>query len=294
MTNIIPAQPSQGALLSFAEVERLADYIAKSRLFGMQTREQALSLMMISQAEGRHPALAARDYDIIQGRPAKKAEAMMRDFLSSGGRVEWHKLTDNEADATFSHAQGGTVRISWTMERAVKAGLAGKENYKKFPRQMLRSRVTSEGVRTVWPMATSGMYVPEEATDFEAPAHHEQAHIGPTIEHAPGPAIYPPPEQPTAEAIGDDVPDHSRPPAPRKQKVTEWLGTLQRDLEAAGNVAELEAILSRDDVRKAQTALTNGAADRLNAMVKAALMRTAEPPPDDGGVVPAGWETADA
>jgi hypothetical protein len=38
--------------------------------------------------------------------------------------------------------------------------------HKKFPRQMLRSRVVSEGVRTIWPMATGGMYAPEEAAEI--------------------------------------------------------------------------------------------------------------------------------
>jgi len=124
--------------------------------------------MLISIAEGRHPALAARDYDIIQGRPAKKSEAMLRDFLQSGGSVEWHDLTDDLADATFSHPQGGKVRITWDMERAKQAGLAGRDMFRKFPRQMLRSRVVSEGIRTTCPMATSGMYVPEEVQEFDA------------------------------------------------------------------------------------------------------------------------------
>jgi len=125
--------------------------------------------MLISIAEGRHPALAARDYDIIQGRPAKKSEAMLRDFLQSGGSVEWHELTDDVADATFSHPQGGKVRITWDMARAKTAGLAGRDMFRKFPRQMLRSRVVSEGIRTTCPMATSGMYVPEEVQEFDAP-----------------------------------------------------------------------------------------------------------------------------
>jgi hypothetical protein len=124
--------------------------------------------MAIAQAEGRHPALAARDYDIIQGRSAKKAEAMLRDFLESGGKVEWHKLDDANADATFSHPAGGSVRITWDLERVKAAGLSSKDMYKKYPRQMLRSRVVSEGVRTVCPAATSGMYVPEEVADFES------------------------------------------------------------------------------------------------------------------------------
>jgi len=151
------------------EIERMAIAVANSGLFGIKTPEAAMSLMLISIAEGRHPALAARDYDIIQGRPAKKSEAMLRDFLQSGGSVEWHELTDDIADATFSHPQGGKVRITWDMARAKTAGLAGRDMFRKFPRQMLRSRVVSEGIRTTCPMATSGMYVPEEVQEFDAP-----------------------------------------------------------------------------------------------------------------------------
>ncbi len=151
----------------FAEVERMARAIATSGLFGMKTPEQALALMLLAQAEGLHPVIAARDYDIIQGRPSKKAEAMLRSFLQNGGTVEWHKLDDTCADATFSHPQGGKIRIVWDQDRANKAGLAGKEMYKKYPRQMFRARTVSEGVRTVCPMATSGLYVPEEVGDFD-------------------------------------------------------------------------------------------------------------------------------
>jgi hypothetical protein len=157
MSNIVP----------YSEVERMAAAVAKSGLFGVKTADQALALMLVAQAEGRHPALAARDYDVIQGRPSKKSEAMLRDFLQSGGTVEWHELTDTIADATFAHPAGGKVRISWDMKRASAAGLGGKDMWKKYPRQMLRARAVSEGIRTVCPMATSGMYVPEEVQDFQ-------------------------------------------------------------------------------------------------------------------------------
>ena len=106
----------------------------------------------------------------------------MRDFIQAGGKCEWHALTDTLADATFTHPQTGSVRIDWDMERAKTAGFAGKDNWKKFPRAMLRARVVSEGVRTVWPLATSGLYVPEEVSDFnghtidaEAPSAARQA-----------------------------------------------------------------------------------------------------------------------
>lgn len=148
-----------------SDMERMARAFAASKLFGVQNPEQALALCLVAQAEGRHPASAAQDYHIISGRPAKKADAMLRDFIAAGGKVEWHTLDNEKADATFSHPSGGTVRIDWTLQRAKDAGIANPM-WKKYPRQMLRSRVVSEGVRTVCPGATSGMYVPEEVQDI--------------------------------------------------------------------------------------------------------------------------------
>lgn len=153
-------------LVPMNDLQTMASAIAKSGLFGAKTPDQALALMLVAQAEGLHPASAARDYDIIQGKGAKKSEAMLRDFLKAGGSVKWHVLSDTEADATFSHPAGGEVRITWDMNRAKIAGLLGKDMYKKFPRQMLRARCVSEGVRTVCPIATGGMYTPEEVQDI--------------------------------------------------------------------------------------------------------------------------------
>lgn len=147
------------------DIERMARAFSASKLFGVKTPEEALALCLIAQSENRHPASAAQDYHIINGRPAKKAESMLRDFIASGGSVEWHSLDDTKADATFSHPSGGTVRITWDMARASKAGI-NNPMWKKYPRQMLRSRVVSEGVRTVCPGATSGMLVIEEAQDL--------------------------------------------------------------------------------------------------------------------------------
>jgi hypothetical protein len=157
------------ATIPVSDIERMARAVASSKLFGMTTPEQALSLMLVAQAEGRHPASAAQDYHIIQGRPAKKSDAMLRDFLSAGGKVQWLALDDKRAEATFSHPAGGTVTIAWDIDRAKRAALSGKDMWAKYPRQMLRSRVVSEGIRTVFPGATSGMYVPEEVPDMPEP-----------------------------------------------------------------------------------------------------------------------------
>ena len=75
-------------LVTFNDMQSMAESIAKSKLFGMQDANQVLALMAVAQAEGLHPATAARDYHIIQGRPALKADAMLARFQQAGGKVE--------------------------------------------------------------------------------------------------------------------------------------------------------------------------------------------------------------
>lgn len=149
------------------DVEVMANAAAKSGLFGMKTPEQALALMMLCQAEGIHPMKAVAEYHIIQGRPALKADAMLARFLRAGGTVKWNRLDDKEVSATFTHPQTGEVTINWTLEMAKNAGLSGKDTWKQYPRQMLRSRVISEGVRTMYPGVADGIYTPEEVQDFD-------------------------------------------------------------------------------------------------------------------------------
>lgn len=149
------------------DIQSMANAVAKSGLFGMKKPEEAMALMLIAHAEGQHPALAARDYNIIQGKPALKADAMMARFQAAGGKVEWKEISDNRVCAVFSHPQGGSAEIDWDMDRAKAAQLGGKDMWKKFPRQMLRSRVISEGIRTVYPGVVIGVYTPEEVQDFD-------------------------------------------------------------------------------------------------------------------------------
>jgi hypothetical protein len=152
---------------SLSEIKEMGKIIAQSGLFGVKSPEQAIALMLIAQAEGKHPAMAAQEYNIINGRPALKADAMLARFQQAGGKVQWKKYTDKVVSAVFSHPSGGEVEVEWTLERAEKAGLTGKDNWKKYPRQMLKARVISEGVRLTYPIITVGIYTPEEIMDFD-------------------------------------------------------------------------------------------------------------------------------
>lgn len=153
-------------LVPMDALQQMATAFAKSGMFGTKTPDQCMALLLLASGEGIHPAIAMRDFDVINGKPSKKAEAMHRSFLAAGGTVEWHALDDTQADATFAHPQGGSVRIKWDMKRVEQAKIANEAMYKKYPRAMLRSRCISEGCRTVYPAATSGLYEPGEVAGF--------------------------------------------------------------------------------------------------------------------------------
>jgi hypothetical protein len=151
---------------TFEQMERMAGVMAKSNMFGMKTPEQALGLMLVAQAEGQHPASITQDYDIIQGKATRKTNSVLARFQAAGGKVEWHELSGTKAEATFTHPQGGSLRLDWTFEMATKAKLTSKDNWQGYPRAMLRARLIAEGVRAVYPAAIGGYLVPEEAMDI--------------------------------------------------------------------------------------------------------------------------------
>ena len=153
-------------LIPFDQTKLMAQAIAESKLFGIQTPAQALALGLLCQAEGRHPAEAARDYHIISGKPSLKSEAMLARFQQAGGKVEWHEYGHEAVSGTFSHPQGGSLKVSWTIQDATRAGLTGNPTWKKFPRQMLKARCISEAVRGIFPGVLSGLYAPEEVQEF--------------------------------------------------------------------------------------------------------------------------------
>lgn len=157
------------AIVPLGDIERMALAVSKSNLFGVKTPEQAIALMLVAQAEGMHPAIAATHYHVINGRPTLKADAMLSRFQAAGGTVNWKVYTDAEVTGTFSHPQGGRVDITWTVAQAQTAGLTKNPTWRQYPRQMLRSRCISEGIRTVYPGVTVGVYTPEEVQDFAPP-----------------------------------------------------------------------------------------------------------------------------
>lgn len=89
------------------------------------------------------------------------------------------------------------------------------------------------------------------------------------------------PAQTTAQTTGDAIPPgRTMDPAPKRVTNMQWLDALEAELAEAIASAEprraVDAILGREDVKKAEDMMTNGAKDRLEKIIQDANSHIAE------------------
>jgi hypothetical protein len=160
MSNIIPV----------SDMTVMADSIVKSGFYGFKNKEQVMAVMLVAQAENKHPASVVQEYDVIQGKPALKSQAILARFQLSGGSVQWDEVTNKKVKGTFKHPQGGSLTVEWTIEMAKQAGIYREgSGWSKYPEDMLRARVISRAVRSIYPACILGHYATEEVMDFDSP-----------------------------------------------------------------------------------------------------------------------------
>ncbi len=223
-------------------IETLGAWMAKSRMLGVQTPDQGMVVAMTCLDQGITPLEFSRRHHIIEGRVADRADYMQATFQARGGRIDWETSTAEACRASFTHPelQPNGVTVEVTMAELIKAGVtAGKNgmktNYKRHPRQMLRARVISEGVRMVDPSVNCGTYTPEEAADFEprdtieavaeliaTPAEPEEAPEAPQ----------PPQEGPETGEVQPEPREVSKRAAEAVARFTAHCGVVREDLEA--------------------------------------------------------------
>lgn len=153
--------------MPMAELRDMAKIIVASKLFGITDESVAVGLMLLCASDGLHPVQAMRRYHVISGRPAMKAETMLAEYQSHGGKITWLRCDTTGAKAEFaSPGMGAPCTVEWTEADARAAGVLSNPTWKKFPRAMYRSRVISEGVRMAMPGVVLGVYTPDETENF--------------------------------------------------------------------------------------------------------------------------------
>lgn len=115
---------------------------------------------------GLGPMQSLAKIAVVDGKPTLAAEAQRALVLAAG-----HELWVEEASATRVTVVGRrrdseiSTRVTWTIDDAKRAGLAGKPNWRSYPRQMLLARASAELSRAVFADAIGGLFATEELVD---------------------------------------------------------------------------------------------------------------------------------
>lgn len=269
---------------------RLAEMMARGKLVPQHLHNQPGDcLMVIEQATrwGMSPFAVAQSTSVIQGKlmfEGKLVSAAIHasGILSSRLAYEFSGSGDTRAVTVSGTIKGEAEARTITV--TLKEAKTSNGMWTKQPDQQLVYFGNRAWARRHVPEIMLGVYSPEE---MEVPAQRDNF-SGTTIEAQPYDT-----SREAARAIGDEIPARVMDaPAPKKQTISEWLDALDADLHAAADSEAVDAIIARQDVQTAMDRLKNGARDRLNDMINAAIQRTA--PAADEDVFPGDLPSSEA
>lgn len=115
---------------------------------------------------GLPPMTALSQTHVIDGRPSISAEGQRALVLAAGHEIEFGELTD--ATASVRGRRHGGERwtvVTWTLDRARRAGIANRPPWQRYPRAMLAARASADLCRLIFPDVVHGMAATEELDD---------------------------------------------------------------------------------------------------------------------------------
>lgn len=162
---------------AFGELVQMAEGLAASGIMpNLKTQAQALTLMLLCQADGLHPVMAIRRYHILDdGRFTMQAAAMQAEFQRIGGTFRPIQIDETAARAWVQHPtllpEG--MEFEFTYDQAERSGIVAgkygiKVNWRSSRADMLWARLVTKTVRKVAPGIVAGIYTPDELADVEA------------------------------------------------------------------------------------------------------------------------------
>jgi hypothetical protein len=152
----------------FSELDyarKLGDIVIKS---GKWSKEWNLDTIMVvimyAKDLGIHPVKALMSgFDIIQGKISMKPMMMNEMIRKAGHSIIVEKWGSDECIIKGTRSDNGdTLTIRFTLKDAELAGLLGKDNYKKNPKNMLFARAMGNLGRMLFADIIGGTYGEEE------------------------------------------------------------------------------------------------------------------------------------
>jgi len=263
---------------------------------------------------GLGPMQSLAKINVIEGKPSLSAEAQRALILADG-----HELWVEESTATRVTISGRrrdserTSSVTWTLDDAKRANLAGKQNWRLYPRQMLMARATADLARAIFADVIGGLAATEEIEDVdplalgevvEAPAEKKTTRRRRTTTNKPpalvapadaevegagetpsSPDLPPLPDEPADRLVepdrgAGDKPPVSAPPDPAEVPLEPTPETEDARPDEPGEVAQDDETTASSVTSESSDVASPGQLTALNALV--GKLRTTEVELEDG------------
>lgn len=193
ITETAPAK--LGNFSNIEEMVKWADTIIESGLLpdSISEPEQVITIVQHGKELGLTPHIALNNLHVIAGRPVISS-SMLGALLKRRG-VEWIIKEDfvdigdenNRTTYTFFWKSPNTGRImetdfSITWRQMEIAGYTTKQNWEKYPKEMMRARCIAYAVRAIFPEVLMGMYTDMEFNDVAEEMGGDEQQVGLTEE----------------------------------------------------------------------------------------------------------------
>jgi hypothetical protein len=166
----------------FAVVKDIGTAVAKSGMFGLDRSEAGTVVTLLSSPQGAQLFNWLRTYDVVLGKPRKKALACLAEFRQRGGRVKWVNTGDDGKEAVGEFAfEGETLTVKFTIDDAKKQGLVKSDSaWVKTPGNMMRARCITNAIGMLCPEIVAGVVDGDDETPSVEPKPILQATPAPT------------------------------------------------------------------------------------------------------------------
>jgi hypothetical protein len=169
-----PHEPSRSVVPTGAHLDamiRVSEMLASSSLVPAAYRGKAANVLLASlagQPFGWDPTMSMRSFHIIEGSPSLKPEVMLALVRRAGHSVSGDTSPTGATITGTRRDSGDSMTVTFTMEDAKRAGLAGKRGpWTQYPASMCWARALSQLCRMLFPDVVLGAgYTPEELGAF--------------------------------------------------------------------------------------------------------------------------------
>lgn len=151
------------------DVAKLADHIADTDFVpkALRNRPAAIAACMLTGREiGIGPMQSMKVIHMVQGSPSLSAEFKRARALAAGHEIVFDEVTTVRCVVRGRRkGEDSWLAVTWTMDDAKRAKLAGKEVWQQHPRRMLQARASGELCDLKFPDCSWGLPTTEVLED---------------------------------------------------------------------------------------------------------------------------------